>query len=288
MAIDLHIHSNASDGTVAPGELPALAAAANLSAIALTDHDTTAGLGEFLARQEEFKQVKLIGGVELSSSDGSREIHIVGLFIDPENAQLQEFMQKMRDERLIRAEAMQKCLKNLGYEVTWDDLRQIGAPEGVPGRPHFAEVLVRKYNFPDNKSVFEQLLKRGRPGYIPRNLPPPEEAIKAIKAANGVAVWAHPFSSRGNSNNVIRRMLLQLKAAGLDALEAYYPEYTPAQSASALRIAKEFALAVSGGTDFHGTIHPDIKLGCGRGDLVVPDDILTELERAKRPKVVIL
>lgn len=288
MAVDLHIHSTASDGTVPPGDLPALAAAAGLKAIALTDHDTVDGLPEFLAKQNDFPDLELISGVELSSRCGAREVHIVGLYIDWNNDILQDFMRKMRDERLLRAELMQKKLHALGYEVTWDDLLAVGMSANVPGRPHFAEVLVKKYNFPDNKTVFERLLKHGAPGYVPRSLPLPAEAIKAVKAAGGVAVWAHPFSSKYNITNHIRKMLPELKIAGLDALEAYYSEYTPGKSDLALRIAKEYSLAVSGGSDFHGLIHPDVSLGSGRGNLMVPDEVLDSLKRAGEPKVVIM
>ena len=288
MAIDLHIHSTASDGTVAPADLPALAAAADLSAIALTDHDTVDGLPEFLARQKDFPQIKLIGGIEFSSRLDARELHIVGLFIDRNNAQLQNFLAVMRDSRLNRAEAMRHKLKQLGYEISWDDLREAGMKSEVPGRPHFAEVLVKKYNFPDNRSVFERLLKRGAPGYEPRDLPTPSEAIQIIKKADGVAVWAHFLNSRYNANNLVRRTIQELKIAGLDALEAYYTEYTPTRQATALRMAAENSLAISGGSDFHGTIHPEVQLGRGRGNLLVPDEVLETLERARSPKLVII
>ena len=288
MAIDLHVHSTCSDGTVPPGELPELARQAGLSAIALTDHDTTDGVRDFLACQEKYPEIELIAGVELSSRLGAKEIHIVGLFIDHGNDYLQEFMQKMRQERTIRAKAMQDKLALLGYEITDEDLAGIGMPEDVPGRPHFAMVLVKKYNFPDTKTVFDRLLKNGCAGYVPRNLPLPEEAIKAVKTAGGAAIWAHPFHSRRNENNFIARTIRELKFSGLDGLEAYYSEYTPTKSATALRMAAEYNLVCSGGSDFHGTVHPETHLGCGKGNLVVPDEILTDLRKATAPKVLLV
>ena len=288
MAVDLHVHSSASDGTAAPGEIPALAAAAGLTAVALTDHDTVAGLTDFLACQAQYPDLQLIPGVEISSRDGAREIHIVGLFIDHNHTALQEFTAAMRRERMMRAEQMQQKLSALGYIVSWDDLCAAGLTGDVPGRPHFAQVLINKYNFPDTATVFARLLKPGTPGYVPRNLPDPATAVKVIKAAGGVAIWAHPFSSRNNINNYIRRTLKELKIAGLDALEAYYPEYTPTRTATALQMASEYQLAVSGGSDFHGSIHPDIQLGRGRGSLQVPDEVLEPLKKALQPKVVIL
>lgn len=288
MAIDLHIHSTCSDGTVPPGELPGLAAAAGLTAVALTDHDTTEGLKDFLAQQAKFPATELIAGVELSSRIGAKEVHIVGLFIDPENSYLQDFMQQMRNSRIVRARMMQEKLASLGYEVTDEDLAAVGMQEDVPGRPHFAMVLVKKYNFPDTKTVFEQLLKTGGAGYVPRELPPPEEAIKAVKAAKGTAVWAHPFHSKRNENNFISRTIRELKPFGLDAIEAYYTEYTQTKTDTALRMAKEYNLACSGGSDFHGEVHPQTHLGCGKGDLNVPDGILPDLRKATVPKVVLV
>ncbi len=288
MAIDLHVHSTSSDGTVPAGELPAMAAAAGLNAIALTDHDTTGGLKDFLACQERFPDVELIAGVELSSRIGVREIHIVGLFIDPDNAVLQNFMYNMRQERITRAKAMQEKLASSGYTITDEELASIGMQQDVPGRPHFARVLAEKYNFPDIRSVFEQLLKYGGAGFVPRNLPGPEEAIKAIKSAGGVAVWAHPFHSKRNENNFISRTIKELKFAGLDALETYYTEYTPTQTATALRMAKEYNLFCSGGSDFHGEVHPQTRLGSGHGTLAVPDEILVNLKKAAAPRVILV
>ena len=288
MAIDLHVHSNCSDGTVAPGDLPVMASAAGLTAIALTDHDTTAGVGDFLAQQAKFPETELIAGVELSSRIGAKEVHIVGLFIDHQNSYLQDFMQKMRNSRIVRARMMQEKLSSLGYEVTDEDLLEVGMKEDVPGRPHFAMVLVKKYNFPDTKTVFERLLKTGGAGYVPRELPPPEEAIKAVKAAGGTAVWAHPFHSKRNENNFISRTIRELKPFGLDAIEAYYSEYNQTKTDTALRMAKEYNLACSGGSDFHGAVHPATRLGSGKGNLLVPDGILADLRKATIPKVVLV
>jgi len=288
LAIDLHIHSTASDGTESPARLPELAASAQLTAVALTDHDTVAGLPEFLARQADFPDIELISGVELSSRYGARELHIVGLFIDPEHPALQKFMESMRTERMVRAEAMQHKLHALGYDISWDDLARAGMTGDVPGRPHFARAMVHKYNFHDVRTVFEQLLKRGCAGYVPRNLPHPAEAIQVIKAAGGVAVWAHLFCVKHNENNAIRNLLRELKTAGLDAIEAYYSEYNQTKTETALRMAKEFSLAVSGGSDFHGFIHPDVKLGTGHGNLQVPDGVLDGLKRTLEPKVLLV
>lgn len=287
MAVDLHIHSNASDGTVPPDKIPALAAAAGLSAIALTDHDTIGGIADFMACQQTYTDLELIPGVELSSRFEAKELHIVGLYIDPDSTALADFTRRMRLERIRRAEMLMQKLFTLGYQITWEDLREAGMPDGVPGRPHFAQVLIKKYNFPDTATVFEHLLKRGRSGYVPRNLPAPEEAISAIKAAGGLAIWAHPLNCAPRGNFIVRT-LRRLKKAGLDGLEAYYSMYTPAKTERALQLAAELDLAVSGGSDFHGSIHPNINIGTGGGSLHVPDTIMAALHRAKEPKVIIM
>ncbi len=288
MSIDLHVHSSASDGTVPPERIPELASRAGLRAVALTDHDTVAGLAGFLARQPEFPDTRLIGGVELSTRYGGREIHLVGLFVNPQDPELAAFMDAMRAERELRAAELLARLSELGYPLTAEELNQAGAAHAAPGRPHFARALAAKYGFADNAAVFAALLKRGAPGYVPRRLPEPEAAISAIKHAGGAAVWAHPIADRGGEAGFARRLITRLKPAGLDAVEAYYTDFIPAQTAIMLKLAAEHHLAVSGGSDFHGANHPAVSIGVGRGGLAVPDELLGPLEQTRAPKVVIL
>ncbi|MBO5763041.1 MAG: PHP domain-containing protein [Lentisphaeria bacterium] len=281
--IDLHVHSTASDGSTPPGELPAMAAAAGLTAVALTDHDTVSGVAEFLEAGKAFPDLETIAGVELSCQYCSREMHIVGLFLNPENEEFQDYLNRQREERRERAERIRTRLTSLGYPVSWEDLRLAGA-ECSPGRPHFAKVLVEKYGFPDMQSVFQKLLKRGAAAYVPRQLPPPPEAIRAIHAAGGVAVWAHPVYREKNERAWVRRILRKFapEPIGLDGIEAYYSLFGPGETALVTEIAGTYGVALSGGSDFHGANTPNLQIGCGAGKLHVPDALLPLLKARKR------
>lgn len=282
--IDLHMHSCASDGSCAPAELVRVAAETGLAAIALTDHDTVAGIAEFLAEGAKFPQLSVIPGVELSTTFGAREMHIVGLFIDPCNAQLGAFLEEMRRRRTARNEAIRFKLNSLGYPLTWDEpaFAQGAAADSV-GRPHFARALVEKYDFPTLQSVFDKLLKRGCPAYVPRELPDPAKAIEAIHAAGGVAVWAHPVYREKNERAWAKRIMKRFAPLGLDAIEAYYSMFGHAETEMLTELAQQYDLALSGGSDYHGANSPNLMLGSGAGGLRVPAELLTEL-RARAEK----
>ncbi len=281
--IDLHTHSYCSDGTCSPTELVKLASSIGLKAIALTDHDTAVGLAEFKQATEQFPEVEVIGGVEISSRFCGREMHIVGLWVDDTCPELSRFLANMRQERARRNEEIRLKLNHLGYIVSWDDPEFSDIPDaGSIGRPHFARVLMRKYNFPTPQSVFDKLLKRGCPAYVPRKLVAPAEAISVIHAAGGVAIWAHPIYRERNERAWARRIMKQFKPLGLDAIEAYYSQFGPVETKMLIELAKEFDFALSGGSDFHGENSPGITLGRGGGKLQVPAEILEEL-RKRRP-----
>ena len=280
--IDLHVHSTASDGVTPPDELPKLASAVGLAAVALTDHDTVAGVADFLRAAEAFPNLTAIPGVELSTQYCSREMHIVGLFVDPGNAEFQAYLAVQRRERAERAERMRARLTSLGYPITPEELRDVCGND-CPGRPHFAEILVRKFGFADLPTVFAKLLKNGAPGYVPRALPPPVAAIRAIHAAGGVAVWAHPVYRERNEHAFARRILRKFSEPeiGLDAVEGYYSLFGPNETGMILGLAAEYGVAVSGGSDWHGRPDQGIRLGTGAGKMRVPDDLLPELFRRR-------
>ena len=172
--IDLHTHSRCSDGSCTPAELVELAVAAGLKAAALTDHDTVAGLAEFREAAARHPEFEAIGGVEISTMFSSRELHIVGLWVDGGNPVLNEFLEEMRRNRARRNEAIRLKLNSLGYVVTWDDPEFAAFSDTASiGRPHFARALMRKYQFSSLQSVFDKLLKRNSPAYVPRELPDP-------------------------------------------------------------------------------------------------------------------
>lgn len=283
--IDLHTHSNFSDGSCTPAEIVALAAKAGLAAVALTDHDTTAGIPEFLQAAEATPELEAIAGVELSTAFGAREMHIVGLFLDPEAPALTAFLAAQREARKKRNEEIRRKLNSLGYPLRWDDPAFAAVSDASSiGRPHFARALMANYGFPSMQAVFDKLLKRGAAAFVPRNLPSPLEAIEAIHAAGGVAVWAHPVYRERNERAFARRILKRFQPLGLDAVEGYYSLFGPGETAMITELAERYGLALSGGSDFHGANSPGISLGSGAGKLRVPMELLGPLHAARRKR----
>ena len=280
--IDLHTHSTASDGTATPAELFNIARELQLAAVALTDHDTTAGLAEFTAAAADHPECEAICGVELACSFMSREVHIVGLFINPASPELANFIENARQERMRRNRDLFVKLELLGYKLSLDMPEFSNLPLDGAGRPHFAAALVNHYGFQHPRQVFEKLLGKNRPAYIPRRLPEPAGAINAIHAAGGVAVWAHPVRREANERAYLKRAARKLAAMGIDAVEGYYSMFSANETAMVHEVAVPLNLAISGGSDFHGANSPDVVLGFGAGGLRVPAELLTAL-KAKRP-----
>ena len=280
--IDLHTHSTASDGTAAPAEVFNIACELQLAAVALTDHDTTAGLAEFTAAAAEHPECEAICGVELACSFMSREIHIVGLFINPASPELANFIENARQERMRRNRDLFVKLDLLGYKLSLDMPEFSNLPLDGVGRPHFAAALVNYYGFAHPRQVFEKLLGKNRPAYIPRRLPEPAGAINASHAAGGVAVWAHPVRREANERAYLKRAARKLAALGIDAVEGYYSMFSANETAMVHEVALPLGLAISGGSDFHGANSPDVVLGFGAGGLRVPAELLAAL-KAKRP-----
>lgn len=276
--IDLHSHSTYSDGTSTPEELLRCANDNGLKALALTDHDTVAGIPEFLQAAEKYPGLLAIAGVEISTLYRNREIHIVGLFLDHNCVELQDFLTGVQLKRRRRNELMAAKLTSLGYDTDIETVRKL-AKGKIVGRPHFAEHLLKNYDFEDSREVFEKLLKRDAPAFVARSLPVPAEAIKIIHRAGGIAVWAHPIYRKSKERSWCRGILKNLVPAGLDAIEAYYTQFDEQQTDIIKDLAQEFNIALAGGSDYHGGNHPDIFLGVGYGELRVPADILPELLR---------
>lgn len=283
--IDLHTHSTASDGTCSPAELAELARKAGLAAVALTDHDTTAGIPEFLEAGSASGEVETIPGVELSTRYGAREIHIVGLFIDHRAESLRNFLAGEQAKRVRRNRDMKVKLALLGYPLDDDEpaLVAAGGMGANLGRPHFAQALVEKYpdRFADLHAVFDKLLGNNGPGYIPRRYASPREAIEAIRSAGGTAVWAHPVSRNRNERAFVLRVARKLAALGLGGIEGYYSLFGPPETRMITEIAASLGLALSGGSDFHGGHTPEIGLGTGMGKLRVPARLLDALRAAR-------
>ena len=274
--IDLHTHSTASDGTFTPTELVDEARSTQLSAIALTDHDTVSGLDEFMTYGSNFQDLITIPGCELSVSFSNREAHIVGLFIDRTSEPFLEFLSKIRDNRNKRNDLILMKLQKNGYDISKAELEEVSTGESI-GRPHFAKVLVKKGYFKQKQDVFDTILKRGRSCYVARTLPSPEEAISSIHAAGGLAIWAHPIYRAKNERSFVKKSLQHLMQFGLDGIESHYPLFTQYQHAIIKELANEYNLLESGGSDFHGTNLKNVNLGTGKNNLAIPFDIYEKM-----------
>lgn len=275
--LDLHTHSTASDGTCSPEQIVTAAAALGLTAVALTDHDTMSGLAAFLAAAPP--RVRAIPGVEMSCSWYGGTMHILGLFVDAGNPVLEPLLARVRQARAERNILIERKLEDLGLPVSLAEASAVAGGE-VVGRPHFAAVLVRKGCCDTMVEAFSRYLASGRPAYVRRFLPLPDEVINAIHAARGLAVWAHPLNKLRDARSRLRQTGQYLRQRGLDAMEVCYSEFTPDDAKLARTMAAELGLLCSGGSDFHGDNAPDIRLGTGRGDLEVPDSFLEPLVRA--------
>lgn len=281
--IDLHCHSTASDGTLNPRELVQLAQTVPLTALALTDHDTVNGLPEFLEAAKSAPQLECIPGIEFSCHlESGDTCHIVGLYIDGTCAELQAACQQYCIWREERNQQILEKLNSLGYHIEKEDLEKVKIEgEGVIGRPHIAAALVAKGYFRKNEKAFEELIGRGKPAYVSRQVLPTSRCLGAIHAAGGLAIWAHPMTSNSMTYNKCERIIEELKASGLDGIEAYYTEHNELQTKNVIEIAKKHGLLVSGGADFHGANQPSIHLGTGYGGMRIPDSLLPPIKAAR-------
>ena len=274
--IDLHCHSTFSDGSFEPEELVELAAQVGLSALALTDHDTTDGVPSFTAVCDKHG-ITAVAGVEISVEFSPGTMHMLGYFVDLDNAQLQSDLRNVRDGRAIRNRKIFERLQELGMELDWDEILELAGDAGVVGRPHFAQAMISRGYAADKSEVFNSWLAKGKPGYVDRIRLSPQDGIASIRAAGGVPVLAHPFSLKLN-NKELKAVVAGLAGDGLQGIEVFYPMHKPDQLSFYLQLCKEFGLTATGGSDFHGAGNPDIQLGSGFGNISVRDSVLTELQ----------
>lgn len=281
--IDLHTHSTFSDGSLSPTQLVDLAVEEGVTALALTDHDTTDGIEELLAtarrrQAERAGAVDAIPGVELSVAAQQGSMHMLGYRMTVEDGRLQSMLQRIREGRATRNTQIHSRLAQLGVALPAAQV-QAAAGDGVVGRPHFAQALVAAGVVATPLQAFKRYLARGKPAYCERYRPSAEEAIQAIRGAGGVAVLAHPVTLDMTFTR-LRKELVHLVGAGLQGIEAYYSEHTEAQEAVYRDMARDFGIVATGGSDFHGDANPLIRLGRGFGRLRVPEEAVAALRRA--------
>lgn len=272
--VDLHLHSTASDGTDAPGALPALAERAGLCAIALTDHDTTVG-HEACAAACERIGIRFVPGIELSAERGQPRgsMHILGYFIDPTDPTLAGVIEEVSGARRERAPQIVEKLNDLRVAITLEEV-EAQAGGAFIGRPHIAEVLRQKGYVKSIKDAFTRYLGQNAPAYVRKDNLPTERAIEAIHAAGGLAVLAHPVQLRSEDEQDLQQTVQRLVDQGLDGLEIHHADHTAAQVQQYRQLAHRLDLLTTGGSDYHG-LAKTIALGSQR----VPHEHLDQLDQ---------
>ncbi len=277
--VDLHTHSTASDGTYTPAELVRAAKEAGLSAVALTDHDTFAGLPE--AREEARRQgIELVPGCELSLDFSGLPTHMLALFIDERPGALLSALDRVRNARRMRNELMLEKLAKVGVHLAREQVE--AHAHGTVGRPHMAQAMLQAGVVRSIEEAFDRFLGRHGLAYVPKEKLGPEEAIRAVHEDGGLAILAHPYLLTQQISR-LEPMVAELKGRGLDGIEVYYTEHNDRFTSQLEALAGRLGLLMSGGSDFHGAVKPDVRLGRGRGGLFVPGALLDRMkERLKR------
>ena len=274
--IDLHSHTDESDGTCSPAELVEEAVRAGVDVLGITDHDTFRGFDQAapLARQAG---IEAVCGIELSTKLNGQSVHLLGYFLGDNG--LKNFrtwvleMQASRRERNVRLAAR---LRDLGFEITLEEAEARG--RGMTGRPHFAQLMVEKGYVSNIREAFDEYLDESAKGYVHRIEPQFSEAVQRIREAGGIASLAHPVRVRAD----IPSLIPELCASGLNAIEAYHSDHEPRDTELYLALAERYGLMVTGGSDFHGAVKPGVYLGTGyHGNLQIPADLMDQL----RPRV---
>ncbi len=243
--VDLHLHTTQSDGRLTPTELIHLVARKGLKVVAVTDHDITDGLAEAYQAGKAYPQLTIIPGVELSTDIPGNEVHMLGLYVDYTDAHFQETLARFREGRVGRAQEMVRKLAALGMPVAWERVAQI-AGEGAIGRPHIAQALVERGYFQYPQQAFEKHLGRNGLAYAEREKITPQEAVRLIRSAGGVAAIAHPAMLSG-----MDAILSALKRAGMQGMEAHYAEYDGPTRVHLGDAARRHGLLPVGGSDYH-------------------------------------
>jgi predicted metal-dependent phosphoesterase TrpH len=240
------MHSTASDGRLTPEDVVRKSAENGLTVIALTDHDTVDGIAPALVAAKAFPWLKVIPGIEISTDFPGGEVHVLGYFIDYTDPEFAARLERMRHSRRGRAQGMIAKLRDLGIHIEWQQVLEI-AGSGSIGRPHIAQAMLDKGYIASIKEAFTKYIGRGGPAYVEREKITPVEAVKLILRTKGLPVLAHPLTISDPE-----AMVVELKAAGLVGIEAYYNGYTADEISRLVNLADKYGLIASGGSDYHG------------------------------------
>ena len=286
-AVDLHVHSNRSDGTFTPTELVDYAIQKELAAFALTDHDTTAGLQEAISYAEELRRTldnvpEVVPGIELSTEYCGKDIHIVGLYIDYTSKQFNEELEDFVASRERRNEKMCNLLREKGIDITYEKLLA-EFPNCVITRAHYGKYMLSRGYVGSMTEAFDRYIGDHAPCFVPREKITPQQGISMILSAGGIPILAHPILYH-LSDARLDELVASLKEAGLMGIEAIYTTYAPSEERQIRALAKKYGLLISGGSDFHGSIKPKTDLRVGHGKLFVPEEVLENITRAYKNK----
>ena len=274
--IDLHSHTNESDGSCSPARLVEEAVRAGVDVLGITDHDTFAGYDQALPAARS-QGVKLVCGIELSTKLHGHSVHLLGYFLGDDGQRgFRDWILQMQASRRERNVRLAARLQELGFHITVEEAQARG--RGMTGRPHFAQLMVEKGYAASYRQAFDDYLDESAKGYVYRSEPQFAEAVAQILKAGGIASLAHPVRVKGD----VAAMMPELCDAGLNAIEAYHSDHGAEQTELYLGLAKRHGLMVTGGSDFHGAPKPEVQLGTGcAGNLYLPDDLLERLREGK-------
>jgi 3',5'-nucleoside bisphosphate phosphatase len=254
--VDLHTHSNASDGKLSPEAIVRMAAASGLKYVALTDHDSVSGIPAALKAARDFPKLTFIPGIEISTEVSEGEVHMLGYYIDFTDSTFGKALERFQNSRHGRAQGMIAKLAKMGINIDWARVQEL-AGDGTIGRPHIARAMLEKGYITTFEEAFDKYLGHGGPAYVERDKMTPAEAVELILSAHGLPVLAHPFTV-----NAPEKLVKELKPEGLVGLEAYYKDASRDDVKAMLLIAKQNGLITTGGSDYHGIGEGnEVKLG---------------------------
>jgi hypothetical protein len=270
--IDLHSHTTESDGSCSPAQLVGEAVRAGVTTLGITDHDTFAGYDQALAAAAAAR-LELVCGIELSTKLHGHSVHLLGYFLDLGSPRaFREWVLDLQTSRRERNVRLAARLRELGFDITLEEAEARG--RGMTGRPHFAQIMVEKGYVAGLREAFDKYLDESAIGYVYRREPQFAEGVEQIRKAGGIASLAHPIRVNGD----VPELMPELRAAGLNAIEAYHSDHDRKATELYLDLAKQYGLLVTGGSDYHGAVKPGVLLGTGySGNLHIPDGLMEKL-----------